>query len=83
MTHLQSPWLNGIPESAKYAHMSISNMRRLVKNGTILSRKKPADENGKTPRGLLVYAPSIDEYLMSQESGACDAVIAMDALTEH
>lgn len=72
MTAKDSPWLSGIPNAAAYAHLRKGTMRRLVKSGAIVSRLKPKDENGKRPRGVLVYAPSIDEYLMSQDSGACE-----------
>lgn len=65
-----SPWLNGIPQAAAYAHMRESEMRKLVKSEVITSRLKPKDESGKRPRGVLVYAPSIDKYLLSQPSGA-------------
>ena len=65
-----SPWLNGIPQAAAYAHMRESEMRKLVKSEVITSRLKPKDESGKRPRGVLVYAPSVDAYLLSQPSGA-------------
>lgn len=65
-----SPWLNGVPQAAEYACLRESEMRRLVKSGAIESRLKPKDKDGKRPRGVLVYAPSIDKYLLSQPSGA-------------
>lgn len=70
MKPMYSPWLNGIRDAAQYAHMRESDMRRLVKSEVIASRLKPQDESGKRPRGVLVYAPSVDEYLLSQPSGA-------------
>ena len=79
MTRTESPWLNGIPVAAGYAHMRESQMRRLVKSGKILSRQKPADEGGKRPRGVLVFAPSIDKFLMEQPSGACEMAQAMSS----
>lgn len=66
----QSPWLNGIVAAASYACMRESEMRRLVKSDAVVSRLKPKGADGKRPRGVLVYAPSIDEFLMSQPSGA-------------
>lgn len=65
-----SPWLNGIRDAAQYAHMRESDMRRLVKSEVITSRLKPQDKDGRRPRGVLVYAPSVDEYLLSQPSAA-------------
>lgn len=70
MSQIMSPWLNGIPAAAKYAHMRESRMRKLVKSEAVVSRRKPKDEDGNVPRGVLVFAPSIDEYLMGQPSGA-------------
>ena len=70
MKPMYSPWLNGIRDAAQYAHMRESDMRRLVKSEVIASRLKPQDESGRRPRGVLVYAPSVDEYLLSQPSGA-------------
>ena len=70
MKETNSPWLGGIPQAAAYAHMRTCEMRRLVKSGAIVSRRKPEDEDGNRPRGVLVYAPSIDALLMEQPSGA-------------
>ena len=79
---VSSPWLNGIQAAAGYAHMREGCMRRLVKGNVIVSRMKPKDESGRRPRGVLVYAPSIDEYLMSQPSGACEMALAMSELEQ-
>ena len=72
-----TPWLNGVSEAAAYAHMRESEMRRLVKDKTIESHKRPKNEDGKRPRGVLVYAPSIDEYLRKQPSGASEVAEAL------
>ena len=82
MTAQHSPWLDGIPKAAAYARMRESRMRRLVKGGTITSRQKPEDPlTGKRPRGVLVYAPSIDEFLMAQPSGACEMAQALSSVS--
>lgn len=65
-----SPWLNGVPDAAVYASMRTDEMRRLVKSGAVESHLKPVREDGTRPRGVLVYAPSIDALLMEQPSGA-------------
>lgn len=65
-----SPWLNGVAEAAEYARTRESTMRQYVKSGKVVSRKRLPDEYGKTPRGLLIYAPIIDELILSQPSGA-------------
>ena len=77
MTPEQSPWLDGIPNAALYAHMRESRMRKLVKGKVIVSRKKPKREDGTRPRGILVFAPSIDAFLLRQPSGACEMARAM------
>jgi len=74
---LRSPWLNGIPAAAKYACMRECRMRQLVKDGTVESHLKPVDEDGNRSRGVLVWAPSIDRFLMSQPSGACEVSRAL------
>lgn len=75
-----SPWLNGIPDAARYAHMRESEMRKLVKSEVITSRLKPQDKDGGRPRGVLVYAPSIDKYLLSQPSGASSISQALQSV---
>lgn len=72
-----TPWPNGIPEAAAYAHLRESEMRRLVRGEMVESRKKPRREDGTRPRGVLVYAPSIDEYLRKQPSGANEIAQAL------
>jgi len=67
-----SPWLSGINSAAAYAHMNVHEMRRLVKSGAVVSRMKPVYSEGSRPKGVLVYAPSIDELIMQQPSGACE-----------
>ena len=76
-----TPWINGIPDAAAYAHMREGEMRRLVKDKTIESHKRPKNEDGKRPRGVLVYAPSIDEYLRKQPSGANEIAQALSAVS--
>lgn len=75
-----SPWINGIKQAAAYAHMDINEMRRLVKGGVVTSRKRPVTSDGKRPRGVLVYAPSIDALLMEQPSGAAPIAQALRAV---
>ena len=75
-----SPWLNGIRDAAHYAHMRESEMRKLVKSEVITSRLKPQDKDGRRPRGVLVYAPSVDEYLLSQPSGASSISQALQSV---
>ena len=70
MKQVTSPWLEGVPQAAAYAHIGKDEMRRLVKSGAITSRLKPTREDGKRPRGVLIYAPSIDALIMEQPSGA-------------
>ncbi len=65
-----SPWLNGVPDAAAYASMRTDEMRRLVKSGAVESHLRPEREDGTRPRGVLVYAPSIDALIMAQPSGA-------------
>ena len=77
MKQVISPWLEGIPQAAAYAAMNEGEMRRLVKSGAITSRMKPEREDGTRPRGLLIYAPSIDALLMEQPSGACEVAQVM------
>ena len=77
---VQTPWLNGIPEAASYARIRESEMRRFVKAGLILSRKKPKYENGKRPPTILVYAPSIDAFLMKQPPATAPMAEALSAL---
>ena len=72
-----TPWLNGIPEAAAYAHLRESEMRRLVKGKQVKSRKKPKNAEGKRPRGVLVWAPSIDQLIDAQPSGASEVAEAM------
>lgn len=76
-----TPWLAGVPEAAAYAHMSKDEMRRLVKGKKVESHKKPKREDGTRPRGILVYAPSIDEYLRKQPSGANEIAQALSAVS--
>lgn len=72
-----SPWLNGVPDAALYAAMSKDEMRRLVKSGAVESHMRPEREDGTRPRGVLVYAPSIDALIRAQPSGACEAARAL------
>lgn len=72
-----SPWLEGVPQAAMYAAMNEGEMRKLVKSGAVESHLKPEREDGTRPRGILIYAPSIDALLMQQPSGACEAAKAM------
>jgi hypothetical protein len=72
MIQISSPWLNGVAKAALYASMDKNEMRRLVKSGVIVSRKHPKREDGTRPRGVLVWAPSIDKLIMEQPSGACE-----------
>lgn len=69
-SRVTSPWLNGIAEAAQYARTRESVMRRYVNTGEVVSRRRLPDEDGHVPRGLLVYAPSIDQLILSQPSGA-------------
>ena len=78
MRGANSPWLAGVPEAAAYAHMGKDQMRVLVKSGSVESHLKPVNPlTGKRPVGVLVYAPSIDAFLMEQPSGACEVAQAM------
>ena len=65
-----SPWLSGIEEAAKYARVRESTMRLYVSTGKVISRCKLPDRDGHIPRGLLIYAPSIDQLILDQPSGA-------------
>jgi hypothetical protein len=65
-----SPWLNGVVEAAAYARVRESTMRRYINVGKVVSRLKLPDEDGRRPRGLYVYAPSIDQLILEQPSGA-------------
>ena len=81
MEKVISPWLNGVPEAAEYACLRKDEMRRLVKSGLVTSRLKPEREDGTRPRGVLVWAPSIDALIMAQPSGACEAASALRSAT--
>ena len=81
MRQASSPWLNGVPQAAKYACMDAHEMRRLVKSGAVESHLKPEREDGTRPRGVLVWAPSIDALIMAQPSGACEAASALRSAT--
>lgn len=81
MEKVISPWLNGVPEAASYASMGEGEMRKLVKSGAVTSRLKPERADGTRPRGVLVYAPSIDALIMAQPSGACEAASALRSAT--
>ena len=77
MKQVASPWLEGVPQAAAYAHIGKDEMRRLVKGGAVISRLKPEREDGTRPRGVLIYAPSIDALIMAQPSGECEAARAL------
>lgn len=82
MKEIRSPWLAGVPEAATYAHLGKDHMRVLVKSGAITSRQKPINPlTGKRPKGFLVYAPSIDAFLLEQPSGACEAASALQSVS--
>ena len=81
MRQVDSPWLAGVDNAALYAGIGKDDMRVLVKSGIVTSRLKPKRADGTRPRGLLVYAPSIDELILQQPSGAAQVAQALRSAT--
>lgn len=77
---IQTPWLNGVEQAARYASVRTSTMRQLIATEQVLSRKKLPDASGHVPRGVLVYAPSIDQLIFAQPSGATSVQQAANSL---
>ena len=66
----RSPWLHGAVMAAAYAGIGERDMRKLIAAEKVISRQKPPRDDDSVPRGLLIYAPSIDQLILEQPSGA-------------
>lgn len=77
----RSPWLHGAAMAAAYAGIGERDMRRLIATNRVISRQKPARDDGSVPRGLLIYAPSIDELILEQPSGANSVALALEEVS--
>lgn len=77
----KSPWLHGAAMAAAYAGIREPDMRRLIATNKVISRRKPPREDGSVPRGLLIYAPSIDELILEQPSGANVVALALEEVS--